>query len=97
MEIMKLIKESLGIEGELDEKTAKEIIQSLDNDIQKAKDEQKQTEINKKAEEDKLWASRVSKARTKTQKAFEARKKTRQTKGYSAGRLARLRRLGKID
>ena len=38
MEIMKMIKESLGIEGDLDEKTAKEIIQSLDNDIQKAKE-----------------------------------------------------------
>ena len=97
MEIMKLIKESLGIEGELDEKTAKEIIQSLDNDIQKAKEEQKQTEANKKADEDKLWASRVSKARAKTKNTIKARKQIRQSKGYSAGRLARLRRLGKID
>ena len=97
MEIMKLIKESLGIEGDLDEKTAKEIIQSLDNDIQKAKEEQKQTEANKKADEGKAWSERVIKARAKTHKALEARKQIRQTKGYSAGRLARLRRLGKID
>ena len=39
-----MIKESLGIEGDLDEKTAKQIIQSLDDDIQKAKEEQEQKE-----------------------------------------------------
>ena len=97
MEIMKLIKESLGIEGELDEKTAKEIIQSLDNDIQKAKDDQEQLEKERKADVDREWTDRVVAARGKKQSIIKARAKTRQVKGYSAGRLARLRRLGKID
>lgn len=97
MEIMKLIKESLGIEGELDEKTAKEIIQSLDNDIQKAKDDQEQLEKERKADEEREWGKRVVSARSKKQSIIKARAKTRQVKGYSAGRLARLRRLGKID
>lgn len=97
MEIMKLIKESLGIEGELDEKTAKEIIQSLDNDIQKAKDDQEQLEKERKADEEREWGKRVVAARSTKQSIIKARAKTRQVKGYSAGRLARLRRLGKID
>lgn len=97
MEIMKLIKESLGIEGELDEKTAKEIIQTLDDDIQKAKAEQKQIEKDAQVKESQEWSRRVATARSKQIRTYQARKKSQQTKGYSAGRLARLRRLGKID
>ena len=97
MEIMKMIKESLGIEGDLDEKTAKEIIQSLDNDIQKAKEEQEQKEKEAQAEENRQWSKRVVKARTSRANVIQRRKKEQQLKGYSAGRLARLRQLGKID
>ena len=94
---MQMIKESLGIKGELDEKTAKEIIQGLDNDIQKAKAEQEQTEKEAKAKEDKEWSERVTKARASRSNVIQRRKKEQQLKGYSAGRLARLRKLGKID
>jgi len=97
MEIMKMIKESLGIEGDLDEKTAKQIIQSLDNDIQKAKEEQEQKEREALAEENRQWSKRVVKARTSRANVIQRRKKEQQLKGYSAGRLARLRQLGKID
>ena len=62
MEIMKLIKESLGIEGELDEKTAKEIIQTLDEDIQKAKAEQKQIEKDAQVKESQEWSRMVATA-----------------------------------
>lgn len=92
-----MIKESLGIEGDLDEKTAKEIIQSLDNDIQKAKEEQEQKEREAQAEENRQWSKRVVKARTSRANVIQRRKKEQQLKGYSAGRLARLRQLGKID
>jgi hypothetical protein len=97
MEIMKMIKESLGIEGDLDEKTAKQIIQTLDDDIQKAKAEQEQKEREAQAEENRQWSKRVSKARTSRANVIQRRKKEQQLKGYSAGRLARLRQLGKID
>lgn len=92
-----MIKESLGIEGDLDEKTAKQIIQSLDNDIQKAKEEQEQKEREALAEENRQWSKRVVKARTSRANVIQRRKKEQQLKGYSAGRLARLRQLGKID
>ena len=92
-----MIKESLGIEGDLDEKTAKQIIQSLDNDIQKAKEEQEQKEREALAEENRQWSKRVLKARTSRANVIQRRKKEQQLKGYSAGRLARLRQLGKID
>ncbi|MDA9765898.1 hypothetical protein N9C99_00970 [Gammaproteobacteria bacterium] len=94
---MKMIKESLGIEGDLDEKTAKQIIQSLDDDIQKAKEEQEQKEREAQAEENRQWSKRVAKARTSRANVIQRRKKEQQLKGYSAGRLARLRQLGKID
>ena len=97
MEIMKMIKESLGIEGDLDEKTAKQIIQTLDDDIQKAKEEQEQKEREALAEENRQWSKRVVKARTSRANVIQRRKKEQQLKGYSAGRLARLRQLGKID
>ena len=97
MEIMKMIKESLGIEGDLDEKTAKQIIQTLDDDIQKAKAEQEQKERDALADESKQWSERVAKARTSRANVIQRRKKEQQLKGYSAGRLARLRQLGKID
>ena len=92
-----MIKESLGIEGDLDEKTAKQIIQSLDNDIQKAKEEQEQKEREALAEENRQWSKRVVKARTSRANVIQRRKKEQQLKGYSAGRLARLRQFGKID
>ena len=92
-----MIKESLGIEADLDEKTAKQIIQSLDNDIQKAKEEQEQKEREALAEENRQWSKRVLKARTSRANVIQRRKKEQQLKGYSAGRLARLRQLGKID
>ena len=92
-----MIKESLGIEGDLDEKTAKQIIQSLDDDIQKAKEEQEQKEREAQAEENRQWSERVAKARTSRANVIQRRKKEQQLKGYSAGRLARLRQLGKID
>ena len=94
---MKMIKESLGIEGDLDEKTAKQIIQTLDDDIQKAKEEQEQKEREALAEENRQWSKRVVKARTSRANVIQRRKKEQQLKGYSAGRLARLRQLGKID
>ena len=97
MEIMKMIKESLGIEGDLDEKTAKQIIQTLDDDIQKAKEEQEQKEREALAEENRQWSKRVVKASTSRANVIQRRKKEQQLKGYSAGRLARLRQLGKID
>ena len=97
MEIMTMIKESLGIEGDLDEKTAKQIIQTLDDDIQKAKAEQEQKERDALADESKQWSERVAKARTSRANVIQRRKKEQQLKGYSAGRLARLRQLGKID
>ena len=92
-----MIKESLGIEGDLDEKTANEITQSLDNDIQKAKEEQEQKEKEAQAEENRQWSKMVVKARTSRANVIQRRKKEQQLKGYSAGRLARLRQLGKID
>ena len=92
-----MIKESLGIEGDLDEKTAKQIIQTLDDDIQKAKAEQEQKEREALAEENRQWSKRVVKARTSRANVIQRRKKEQQLKGYSAGRLARLRQLGKID
>lgn len=92
-----MIKESLGIEGDLDEKTAKQIIQTLDDDIQKAKEEQEQKEREALAEENRQWSKRVVKARTSRANVIQRRKKEQQLKGYSAGRLARLRQLGKID
>lgn len=92
-----MIKESLGIEGDLDEKTAKQIIQTLDDDIQKAKAEQEQKERDALADESKQWSERVAKARTSRANVIQRRKKEQQLKGYSAGRLARLRQLGKID
>lgn len=92
-----MIKESLGIEGDLDEKTAKQIIQTLDDDIQKAKEEQEQKEREALAEENRQWSKRVLKARTSRANVIQRRKKEQQLKGYSAGRLARLRQLGKID
>ena len=97
MEIMKLIKDSLGIQGELDEKTAKEIIQTLDADIQKAKAEQEQIEKDARIKESQEWSRRVAEARNKQKRTYQARKKSQQVKGYSAGRMARLCRLGKID
>ena len=92
-----MIKESLGIEGDLDEKTAKQIIQTLDDDIQKAKEEQEQKERDALAYESRQWSERVAKARTSRANVIQRRKKEQQLKGYSAGRLARLRQLGKID
>lgn len=92
---MKMIKESLGIEGDLDEKTAKQIIQTLDDDIQKAEQEHKEREAQ--AEENRQWSKRVAKARTSRANVIQRRKKEQQLKEYSAGRLARLRQLGKID
>lgn len=90
-----MIKESLGIEGDLDEKTAKQIIQTLDDDIQKAEQEHKEREAQ--AEENRQWSKRVAKARTSRANVIQRRKKEQQLKEYSAGRLARLRQLGKID
>ena len=65
--------------------------------IQKAKEEQEQKEREALAEENRQWSKRVVKARTSRANVIQRRKKEQQLKGYSAGRLARLRQLGKID
>ena len=81
----------------LDEETAKEIVSDLEQGIEKMKAKQELEEREQKADEGRAWSERVMKARAKTQKNIARKKLHRRNEGISPGRMAMLRRLGKID
>lgn len=96
MKIIEELKKAMNWE-ELDEATAKDIIKDLEDGIDSLKEKQKLEEANRKADEDLAWNKRVKEARQSRTNTIQRRKKEQQLKGYSAGRLAMLRRLGKLD
>ena len=96
MKIIEELKKAMNWE-ELDEATAKDIIKDLEDGIDSLKEKQKLEEANRKADEDSAWNKRVKEARQSRTNTIQRRKKEQQLKGYSAGRLAMLRRLGKLD
>jgi hypothetical protein len=81
----------------LDEATAKEIVNDLEAGIEKMKQQQEQEKKEAETQENKAWSERVVKARTKRHNNIARKKKHRQLSGISAGRLAMLRKLGKIN
>ena len=96
MKIIEELKKAMNWE-ELDEATAKDIIKDLEDGIDSLKEKQKLEEANRKADKDSAWNKRVKEARQSRTNTIQRRKKEQQLKGYSAGRLAMLRRLGKLD
>lgn len=96
MKIIEELKKAMNWQ-ELDEATAKDIIKDLEDGIESLKKQQDLEEADRKADENKEWAEKVSIARQSRTNTIKRRKRESQLKGYSAGRLAMLRRLGKID
>tara|TARA_A200000159_G_C7131079_1_gene258949 strand:+ start:340 stop:633 length:294 start_codon:yes stop_codon:yes gene_type:complete len=96
MKIIEELKKAMNWE-ELDEATAKDIIKDLEDGIESLKEKQDLEEANRKAEEGLAWTKKVTEARQSRTNTIQRRKKEQQLKGYSAGRLAMLRRLGKLD
>jgi hypothetical protein len=96
MKIIEELKKAMNWE-ELDEATAKDIIKDLEDGIESLKEKQDLEEANRKAEEGLAWTKKVTEARQSRTNTIQRRKKEQQLKGFSAGRLAMLRRLGKID
>lgn len=96
MKIIEELKKAMKWE-ELDEATAKDIIKDLEDGIESLKEKQDLEEANRKAEEGLAWTKKVTEARQSRTNTIQRRKKEQQLKGYSAGRLAMLRRLGKLD
>ena len=81
----------------LDEATAKEIVNDLEAGIEKMKQEQELEKIEAKSIETKAWTDKLAEARAKQHNIIARKKKHKQLSGISAGRLAMLRKLGKID
>ncbi|MDA9570736.1 hypothetical protein N9R99_02285 [Gammaproteobacteria bacterium] len=96
MKIIEELKKAMNWE-ELDEATAKDIIKDLEDGIESLKEKQDLEEANRKAEEGLAWTKKVTEARQSRTNTIQRRKKEQQLKGFSAGRLAMLRRLGKLD
>ena len=96
MKIIEELKKAMNWE-ELDEATAKDIIKDLEDGIESLKEKQDLEEANRKAEEGLALTKKVTEARQSRTNTIQRRKKEQQLKGYSAGRLAMLRRLGKLD
>ena len=96
MKIIEQLKKAMNWE-ELDEATANEIIKDLEDGIESLKETQALEEDTKKALEGQAWSERVSQARSKTTKNIARKKLHKRNQGISPGRMAMLRRLGKID
>ena len=102
MKLIDLIKNNLGIDAkdldkEADIETMKTIQENLTEALAVHDAEEQETEILKQEKENEEFKQRLIKAREKKHNINRARKTAEQRKGYSAGRLARLRRLGKVD
>jgi len=95
MKILDKFKEALNWE-DLDEKSAKEIIATLDSEIEEMKEAQEKEEALAKDEEDMAWARKVVEARKRDSKSAQTRASLRHQKNISPARLVRLRKLGKI-
>ena len=95
MKILEKFKEALNWD-ELDEDSAKEIIATLDSELEEIKkaeeDKEKQTEYDKNME----WANKVVEARKKDSKSAKTRASLRHQANISPARLVRLRKQGKI-
>ncbi|MDC0198610.1 hypothetical protein OAJ85_00435 [Pseudomonadota bacterium] len=97
MEILKHIKDLIKSK-EIDEDSAKEIIQTLDSEIEELKENEEKKEREQRDQESMDWANKVTEARSKNRgKATKTRKQLRHQKGISPARIVRLRQLGKID
>ena len=96
MKIIEQLKKAMNWE-ELDEATANEIIKDLEDGIESLKEKQNLEENKRKADEGKAWSDRVAIARSKGQKNIARKKLHKRNEGISPGRMAMLRRLGKID
>ena len=81
----------------LDEETAKEIVSDLEKGIEKIKADREQEEKELKADEGRAWSEKVLQARQKGQRNIARKKLQKRNQGISPGRMAMLRRLGKID
>ena len=102
MKLIDIIKGELGVdakdlEDELNLKTVKEMQSNLDEIADELIAEEIKTQIKEEDAERKAFADRLAIARTKKHNIAKARKKAEQLKGYSPGRLALLKRLGKVD
>ena len=102
MKLIELIQKKLGIDakdldGDLNLKTVKTMQSNLDEIADELIAEQEKVERQEEAEEHQKMADRLAKAREKKHNIAKARKKAEQDKGYSAGRYALLKRLGKVD
>ena len=95
MKILDKFKEALNWE-DLDEKSAKEIIATLDSEIEEMKEAQEKEEALAKDKEDMAWANKVVEARKRDSNSARTRASLRHQKNISPARLVRLRKLGKI-
>ena len=82
--------------GDLDEKSAKEIIATLDSEIEEMKEAQEKEEALAKDKEDMAWANKVVEARKRDSNSARTRASLRHQANISPARLVRLRKLGKI-
>ena len=74
-----------------------ELKEELTEIIVEHKAKEQEAEAEKEEKERKEFAERLATARAKKHNINKARKKAEQIKGYSPGRLALLRRQGKVD
>ena len=79
------------------EERMNELKEEITKMIAEHKAKKNEEEMLKQEKENEEYKQRLMKAREKKHNINKARKKAEQKKGYSAGRLARLRRLGKMD
>ena len=95
MKILDKFKEAFELQN-LDEASAKKIIEQLDGEIEAMKLEQNLEARQAKDDETHAWVKNVLKARERTRKKNDARKKLRFESTISPARQVRLRKLGKI-
>jgi hypothetical protein len=95
MKILDKFKEALSLQN-LDEATATKIIEQLDSEIEEMKQEQNLEAQLARDDETHAWVKKVLKARERTRKKNDARKKLRFDSTISPARQVRLRKLGKI-
>ena len=96
MDILKTLIDKIK-SNEIDKESAKEIIQTLDSEIEELKKSEEEEEAYQRDLASKEWAENMQKARAKQQKKMKVRQNLRFQKGISPARLVRLRRLGKLD